>query len=230
MAVVNGESITVMRSLPAGCISAVITDPPYCSGGFTESQRRAAKSQGVQNTDWFTGDNMGTSGLAYLLRSVAFESIRLMGGSGSLLMFCDWRMVANLVPAIESAGYRFQNLVVWDKGSIALGNGFRARHELVMHFTVGKFTANFKGEGNVITVKRPPSASRSHPTEKPAELMRRLIRVVAEPGGLPILDPFAGSGSTLVAAKQLGISAIGLERCPNFCEIARERLASVSTD
>lgn len=63
-----------------------------------------------------------------------------------------------------------------------------------------------------------------HPTVKPLSLMRYLIKLLAPPGDPKLLDPFAGSGSTLVAAKQLGIEAIGIELSEEYCEIVRKRL------
>lgn len=63
-----------------------------------------------------------------------------------------------------------------------------------------------------------------HPTVKPLALMRWLLTLVAPPGDPLILDPFAGSGTTIAAAKQLGIRAAGIELDPHFCRIARARL------
>ena len=63
-----------------------------------------------------------------------------------------------------------------------------------------------------------------HPTVKPLSLMRYIIKLLAPPGNPILLDPFAGSGSTIIAAKQLGIKAIGIELSEEYCEIARKRL------
>ena len=70
-------------------------------------------------------------------------------------------------------------------------------------------------------------ARNHHPTVKPLALMRYLITLISPPQNALILDPFAGSGSTILAAKQLGISAIGIEKNPEYVEIARGRLDSV---
>ena len=71
----------------------------------------------------------------------------------------------------------------------------------------------------------PPSPkTNNHPTVKPLALMRYLIKLLAPPGNPILLDPFAGSGTTIIAAKQLGISAIGIELSEEYCEIARKRI------
>lgn len=67
-------------------------------------------------------------------------------------------------------------------------------------------------------------AKNHHPTVKPLSLMRYIITLLAPPGSPTLLDPFAGSGSTLCAAKQLGINAIGIEIDPEYCKIAEARI------
>jgi site-specific DNA-methyltransferase (adenine-specific) len=227
--IIEGDSVEAMKSLETASVDAVITDPPYCSGGFSESARTSAKVQGVRGPweqSWFKGDNMGTQGLLFMLRAIAWESARVLKPSGSLLVFCDWRMVANLAPALESAGLRCQNMIVWDKGSMGLGTGFRPQHELVLQFTNGAPKYQVLNASNVIKCGRVTGARKVHPTEKPVELMRKLIETVCPVGGL-VADPFAGSGSTGVAALELGRFFWGAERCPQIAATARARLGAV---
>lgn len=211
----HGDCLQVLSTFESDCVDAVICDPPYCSGAVSEASRTAAKGQGLRSENltrfgWFVGDNMGTAGLVFLLRSVAIESLRVLKGSGSLLMFCDWRMVPNLIPAIESAGFRYQNLIVWDKTHMGLGQGFRAQHELVMHMTCGSPEYHSKGSSNVLKCKRVSPGERKHQTEKPVNLMEQLICVVSPPGGV-VADPFMGSGSTGVACVRTGRGFVGIE-------------------
>lgn len=65
----------------------------------------------------------------------------------------------------------------------------------------------------------------NHPTVKPISLMKYIIKLLAPPGNPTCLDPFAGSGSTLLAAKELGIDCIGIEMQQEYCEIAKARIA-----
>ncbi len=69
----------------------------------------------------------------------------------------------------------------------------------------------------------------THPTVKPISLMKYIIKLLAPPGNPILLDPFAGSGSTIVAAKELGISAIGIEKEAEYAEIAQKRLDNTQT-
>jgi site-specific DNA-methyltransferase (adenine-specific) len=225
--IIQGDAIEVMRRLPAASIDAIITDPPYCSGAVSETARTAAKGQGRRRGgiafQWFVGDNMGTAGLTFLLRAVGFESLRLLKTSGSLLLFCDWRMAPNLIPAVESAGLRYQNLLVWDKEYMGLGTGFRMQHELILHFTTGSPCYHHFGTGNVLRARRVQTDARLHQTEKPVELIERLICVVCPLGGT-VLDPFGGSGTTAVAAANSGRDAICIERDRAHVETAERRI------
>jgi DNA modification methylase len=225
----QGDCLQLLAELPPRSIDAIVMDPPYCSGGFSETARRMAKSQGIsaesyEKFGWFAADNMGTAGILFLLRAVGFHAVRLLHDGGSLITFCDWRQSANLGPGIESAGLKWQNLLVWNKGRAGLGNGFRAQHEMALHHVNGSagifHDATF---GNVLDAKIVPSASRHHQTEKPVILLRRMIRVVAPPGGI-VLDPFAGSSSTGVAALMEGRRYLGFDRDGGFVDVGRQRL------
>lgn len=229
MNILTGDCVQVMQTLPDVSVDALITDPPYCSGAMTEAGRTAAKSQGlsdngVKQIGWFVGDNMGTAGLMFLLRSVMLEAQRLLKPNGSALLFCDWRMVPNIAPAVESCGFRFQNMIVWDKGSMGLGTGFRPQHEMILHFTNGSPEYSCRSVSNVIKCKRVTSAEREHPTQKPVDLLEQLVSVVCPPGGV-VLDPFGGSGTTAVAAINTGRDAIIIERDAAHVATAWARVA-----
>jgi site-specific DNA-methyltransferase (adenine-specific) len=221
-----GDALEVMETL--GEVDAIVTDPPYCSGSVSEASRTSAKGQGLRSENiaklgWFVGDNMGTAGLALLLRSMAFRGLKILNPEGSMLVFCDWRMVPNLAPTIESAGLRFQNLVIWDKGMMGLGMGFRAQHEIILHYTAGSPKYHNLGTSNVIKTARVTANDREHQTQKPAELMATLLNVVCPPGGT-VLDPFMGSASTGVAAVGVGMTFVGIERDATHFDTACRRI------
>lgn len=234
--VVHGDSIPVLRGLAPRSVAAIVTDPPYCSGGSNEATRRQAKSQGIASermrsgeVEWFAGDNMTTPGLVFLLRSVAFEAERLLVKGGSLIVFCDWRMWAILAPALESGGLRLQNMVVWDKGHAGMGTGFKPTHELAAHLCNGPGVFYDKCGSNVLRFGRVHGSKKDHPTQKPVDLIQSMIRVVAPRDGL-IVDPFCGSGSHGVAALKEGCRFLGCERDPEYVEIARKRLAETNEE
>lgn len=224
----RGDCFDALWDQPDGSVDAIVIDPPYCAGAISEAQRTQAPGQGLRSENirkfgWFTGDNMGTAGLIWLLRTVAVESRRVVKPTGSLLVFCDWRMQANLQPAIEAAGLRYQGLVVWDKGAMGLGTGFRNQHELILHYTYGSPDYYAADVPNVIRCQLVRGDDREHQTQKPLPLMRDLVRVVTPPGGR-VLDCFMGSGSTGLAAVQLEAGFVGAEADPAHYATALRRL------
>jgi len=226
----HGDALETLDAM-SDRLDAVVTDPPYCSGGYMEAQKNT-KAQGLLGATvaadgfrWFTGDNMGTSGLMFLLRSVLFRCAEMMNKNRSALVFTDWRMVPNLAPALESAGMRYRNMIVWDKGNAGLGVGFKPRWEAVLEFANGSTEYQRRDGQNLIRVNRVHASAKQHNAEKPVELLAELLGHVTAPGWV-VLDPFAGSGTTLVAAKQNGRRGIGIERDEHNCETAARRCAA----
>ncbi len=220
-----GDCIEVMSELDGGSIDAVLTDPPYSSGGRRENARSIRKSmtRTVDDDDWIRGDGMSTNGFTYLLRLCGIQWRRLLVPGGHALAFIDWRMAPALSAALETADLRQHPILVWNKGRIGMGAVFRNQHEFVLHFTSGNPGAPQRRDvGNVLTF--PPVRDGEHPTEKPEPLLRTLLSVVAPRGGT-ILDPFAGSGSTLAAAQSLGVRAVGVEADERYCEVIAKRFA-----
>jgi site-specific DNA-methyltransferase (adenine-specific) len=175
---------------------------------------------------WFINDNMGTAGLVWLLRAVALEARRILVDGGSLGVFCDWRMVPSLAPALESSGLRWQAMVVWDKEQPGLGRGFRHQHEIVLHYVKGTGVYHACDVGDVVRRARVHASERNHQTAKPPELLERCLAVVAPPGGV-VVDFFAGGGSTGVAARRRGMRFLGCEIDASIADVAREAIGGV---
>lgn len=192
----------------------VITDPPYSSGGFQESGK-AGGSIGTRGSDSIALDNLSTRGYQRLLRSV----LRLCNQADEVLMFTDWRMWVHTTDAIEEAGWRVRNMLVWDKTTMGMGLPWRNQHELIAYGKRTPAAMRDGKHGNVLRAKR--SGNDNHPTEKPVDLCQTLI---LNSGDGVVLDPFMGSGTTLRAAKDVGRSAIGVEVEERYCEVAAKRL------
>lgn len=221
----HGDTLDLLAELEIISVDAVVTDPPYASGSRLEAAK--SSSGAMLRAGRFADrpielDQMTTTGFVWLMRAVGQAVRPMLPDGGSILSFIDWRQWPNLVGALETCNYRVQGMIVWDKGSMGLGNGFRAQHELVCHASKGVPTIYDKGCGNVIT--HPRQAPDDHPSPKPEQVMRRLVEVVTT-AGQTVLDPFMGSGTTLRAAKDLGRKAIGIELEERYCEIAARRCA-----
>lgn len=223
----HGDVLQVLAQL-TDPVDAVVTDPPYASGTRTEASKSSSGAM-LRGVKWaakpIDNDQMTTTGFVWLIRNIALACYPLLPDGGSFVSFIDWRQWPNLVGALETCNYRVQGMVVWDKGSMGLGNGFRAQHELVCHVSKGVPNIHDRSTGNVLFHGRVEPVD--HPSPKPVEVMQRLLRVVTPSGGT-VLDPFMGSGSTLVAARNLGMRSVGIEATERYCEIAARRLEAAS--
>ncbi len=224
-----GDCLEIMAAMEPASIGAVLTDPPYSSGGRRENARSIRKSmlRGERYSDetWIHGDAMSTSGFIWLMRQCGVQWRRILIPGGHALAFIDWRMAANLAAALESADLRQHPVLVWDKQAFGMGTIFRNQHEFIVHMSAGNpIDPQRRDVGNVLRFPAVHESQRVHPTEKPVKLLHTLLSVVAPPD-VPVLDPYAGAGSTLVAAKNLGRPAIGIESDERWCEQAARRLA-----
>lgn len=223
-----GDCLEVMEGLAAGSVDAVLTDPPYSSGGRRENARSLRKSmiREMSDDDWIRGDAMSTNGFTWLMRMCGMQWRRLLVPGGHALSFIDWRMWPTLAAALESADLRQHPTLVWDKAALGMGAIFRNQHEFIVHMSAGNPRDPYRRD--IANVLRFASVRKgTHPTEKPEPLLRTLLSVVAEQGQL-VLDPFAGSGSTLGAARSLGVRAIGVEADERYCEIIAKRFDQTS--
>lgn len=200
----------------------LLMDPPYCSGGFQESGRttgsigsKQADGDGGWKTPKISSDNLSTRGYQVMLKAVLSAlDIKVA------YIFTDWRMWVYLFDIVESCGLGVRNMLVWNKKSPGMGNGWRAQHELVLfaHRTKPKWD-NHKGYGNVIEATR--SGNELHPTQKPSEILEKLLDNTAWAEG--VLDVFGGSGTTMIAAEAVGQKSYIMELEPGFVDVIVRR-------
>ena len=200
----------------------LLTDPPYCSGGFQESGKvtgsigsKQSDGKGGYTTPTISSDNLSTRGYQVLMKAV-------LGAADVKVayLFTDWRMWVYLFDLVEGSGLGVRNMIVWNKKSPGMGNGWRAQHELVMfaHRTKPKWD-NHKGYGNVLEATR--SGNELHPTQKPVEILEKLLDNTDWAKG--VLDTFGGSGTTLIAAESAGQPAYLMEMEPRFVDVIVRR-------
>ena len=194
----------------------LLTDPPYCSGGFQESGKKGGsigtdtKFKWDQGTPMIANDTLSTRGFQALVKQA-------INGTPCTIayIFTDWRMWIYLFDLVEGSGFGVRNMIVWNKNSIGMGVGWRTKHELIMFGL--KTKPNFdkrKGYGNVLDCKR--SLNPFHPTQKPVELIEMILDNTAWAKG--VYDPFGGSGTTLIAAEKKNQEAYIMELEPKYVD------------
>ena len=197
----------------------IITDPPYSSGGFQESGK-TTESIGTRSGESIALDNLSTTGYKALVR----EFIPLHPKVDSVYIFTDWKMWQHTLESVEMTGFRVRNMIVWDKMQMGMGMPWRNQHELICY---GKRTAgkiNSGKYGNVLQSKR--TGNEFHPTQKPVDIIDPLIK---NTDCKIIFEPFAGSGTTMIAAHQNNKICYATELSPNFCAVIIDRMKKLDS-
>ncbi len=210
----HGDALEVMDDLAAGSIDLIVTDPPYIIGAVSAGSlnSKAGGWQDMMNSAmWF--------GAWYR------KADRLLRRSGAMWSFCNWRSLPVVMRAAIDAGLPITSTLVWDKQWIGPGGsqGLRPSYELACLFAKPDFAIPDRGVPDVWQHRTGSYKENGHPAEKPVDLMRRLIRTSGNAG--LVLDPFMGSGTTVVAAQTEGVRAIGIEADEKWCEVTAQRLS-----
>jgi len=214
----HGDALEVLPELPPDSADLLVTDPPY--GVKWDSGCRRAQPFGQM-----AGDENEACGMEGILLT-----LRLLRRHRHLYVFGRWKDLKTL-PISDPVE------LIWDKANTGLGNlssPWGVSHEYIQFSTSPRSSANIKRgdgrlasrmrKGSVLRHLRPNAAAVRHPAEKPVGLLRELIES-SSCIGETVLDPFSGSGSTLVAAKLEGRCAIGIEIEERWCEMAAKRLS-----
>ena len=215
--IIQGDCLEVMKEIPDKSIDLVLTDPPY--GIDYQSSRRTDKSK---RFDKISNDK--SPFLAWLP-----EAYRLLKDDGALLCFCRWDVQENFRDAITQSEFKIKSQVIWDRevhGMGDLNGAFAPCHDIIWFATKGNFRFYSTRPASVIRCQRLDASGMIHPNQKPIGLFEKLI-IPCSDIGQNVLDPFLGSGTTAVAAKRTGRHFIGIELSPEYCEIARKRVAAV---
>ena len=154
----------------------------------------------------------------------------------------DWRHMAEVLSAAKGTFTELKNLCVWSKTNGGMGSLYRSQHELVFVFKSGsaphinnvelgkhgRYRTNIWSYAGVNSFGRSRDADLAmHPTVKPTALVADTILDCSKRKGI-ILDAFAGSGTTLVAAERTGRRGYGIELDPRYCDVIIRRLAKVA--
>ena len=207
----NGDCLDVLPLLSN--ISTVIADPPYTFGlASTQNGKLGSWADLMNNATWYS---------LWL-----GECFRLTESQqGAAWIFNSWRSFPVLGRAATLADWSIESLLVWDKEWIGPGGhrGLRPSYEMIALFAHDTFSLPNRGLPDIWRSKWSATKPNGHPAEKPLALCERIIKESGLDG--VVLDPFAGSGTSLVAAKNLGHTAIGIEWEEKYCEVAAKRLS-----
>jgi DNA modification methylase len=204
--VLHGDCIEVMRQLPAGSIDFILTDPPYL---VNYCDREGRSIQNDNNADW--------------LKPAFREAYRVLRPDSFMVTFYSWNKVDRFMDAWRSAGFYAVGHLVFRKSYASSKHFVRYEHEQAYLLAKGRPALPEKPIADVIDM--PYSGNKIHPTQKPVEALLPLVEAFSQKGGL-VLDPFCGSGSTLIAAQKLNRRYLGIELDNGHHAAASKRLSA----
>jgi DNA modification methylase len=222
------------RLLGGEQVDAVFTDPPYnvkidghVSGLGATKHREFAFAAGEMSKAAFT---------AFLQTTLGHAASACRDGAIAFVCM-DWRHMGELIAAGEAVFSELKNVCVWNKSNGGMGTFYRSKHEMIFVFKVGtaphtntfglddegRYRTNVWDYAGVNTMKKCRMEElEMHPTVKPVTLVADAILDVTKRGAT-LLDPFGGSGSTLIAAEKTGRTARLIEFDPHYCDVIVRR-------
>jgi DNA modification methylase len=206
--VVQGDCVEVLRTIPSESVDLVLTDPPY----------------GVRYRDRGGRTIANDSDLRPILGAFG-DLYRVLKPNTFCISFYGWNKIGEFYNAWTQAGFQAVGHVVFAKTYASSQRFMRAHHEMAYLLAKGRPTAPARPIEDVLPWTY--SGNKAHPTEKAVPTLMPLIQSFSLPDAV-VLDPFSGSGSTLVAAALSGRNYLGIELEARYCALARRRLAGVT--
>lgn len=239
MKIIQGDCVQVMGAMPAGSVNLIVADPPYNIG-----------------IDYGCGpkaDRRSDAGYIAFTREWIEQAARLLADDGSIWVICGQEYAGDHQIALRDCGLYWRNTVTWHETfGVNCRRKFSRTSRPMFYFTKHKSRFTFNVEAlttqstrqrigdkranpagkvfdDVWTISRVCGTFRERvkgvPTQLPEALARRVILGLSKPGDT-VLDPFAGSGTTVAVATGLKRNAVGIEISQAYAEIARRRVAS----
>ena len=202
--ILHNDCIKVMRSLPANSIDFILTDPPYL---VSYTDRTGRSIQNDNEADW--------------LKPAFEECYRVLKQDSLMVAFYSWTQIDKFFDAWRNAGFRIVGHIVFRKQYTSKARFLKYQHELAYLLAKGNPMIPKQTIADIIDV--PYTGNKLHPTQKPVAALKPLIETFTQANDL-VLDPFCGSGSTLLAAKILKRRYLGIELDEQYHGAALKRL------
>lgn len=216
------DALQLMQQLPPECVDCIVTDPPYptISGGKNSALGYGYRNSVLAENDGKIFKHNDCSASEYL--PLMYRVLRDGGHCYTMTNVLNLRDTLNVAAA---AGFQLHNLLIWQKNTGTANRWYMKFAEYTLFLRKGPArTINNPGSSNIFAANNP--RNKAHPTEKPVELMEHYITNSTQPGDV-VLDPFAGSGATLVAAQRTNRRWIGCEIDPMYYWPTAARIAAL---
>lgn len=204
-------------------IDLVITDPPYKLNKTTGSMTSSSKTEKWQGM-LKAGDKKANIDNEILFSEWLPKVYKMLKKDAHMYVFVNDKNVQDMLNEAEKSGFFLHNILVWHKNNKTPNRWYMKDCEFILFFRKGKsFPINNLGDSQLMEFKNINGKDKLHPTQKPVELIQKLILNSSKIGDT-VLDPFLGSGSTGVACISTNRKFIGIELDDKYYHIAKERI------
>jgi adenine-specific DNA-methyltransferase len=225
--ILHGDSRLLIPSvLPEWpTIDCLLTDPPY---GVAYQSTFGKNPKDIEKYQQKIHDDGDPEDAIKSFDAVLRECLPFMSDVCEIYVFSDWGVCEIWKPYLDNLlehGIRLMQCIIWEKGYPGLGDftyNWGQGHEFIYYLKKGNRPVPYRRSG-VLHIDKVRPGTNIHPTEKPQGLLNMLIEYSTEPGQF-VFDPYAGSGSTVLAAANLGREGLGIEREESYVKDARARL------
>jgi len=228
--IICGDCVEVMKQMPDNSVDLVVTSPPYnlknsTGNGMKDGRGGKWANAALQNGYSHYDDNMPHDKYVAWQRKCLEEMMRLIKDTGAIFYNHKWRVQNGLLQDRQDivSGFPVRQIIIWQrKGGLNFNRGyFLPTYEVIYLIAKKKFALAPKANAYGDVWEFTQEMKNPHPAAFPVDLIERII---GSTEAQIILDPFMGSGTTALAAKNLNREYIGIDISPEYCEMARDRV------
>jgi len=230
----HGDCLSVMASMPEESVRLVVTSPPYnikqsTGNGLKNGSGGKWANAALQNGYDEHNDSMPHDEYVTWQRDCLTAMMRLLRPDGAIFYNHKWRVQNGMLQDRSDivAGFPVRQIIIWKRsGGINFNPGyFLPNYEVIYLICKPEFKLMSGANALGCVWQIHQENSNPHPAPFPVELAARCIGSVGEG---PVLDPFMGSGTTAIAAEQMGIPWIGIEKSALYVDMAKDRINTVT--
>ena len=224
--VYNEDSIAAMKSMESECVDLLITDPPYKTiTGGNNNGKNSERPKGM-----LSGNKKLFARQDVKISEWMPEVYRVLKQGCHAYIFTNVLNLTEMLNVSQQVGFQLHNLLCWEKNNCTPSQYYMKNCEYVLFLRKGKAKwINNIGDSKTVHQFKNIIGNKTHPCEKPVDLMKYYIANSSQCGDI-VFDPFCGTGSSMVAAKELNRNYIGFEIDKQYFDITKERLKNTENN
>lgn len=225
--VIHGDCRLILPTLDiSNGIDCVLTDPPY---GVDFQSTYGKNEEDRENYQRKIADDHDVESAIESFDETVKLMLPLLNDICEIYIFSAWQVSPDwhrYLETLTAHGIELRQLLIWEKGYPGIGDvkyNWGCGHEFIYYLKKGKRRVPYRRSG-ILSIDKVRPGTNVHPTQKPTQLLKILIEYSTDVGQM-VFDPYAGSGSTVVAAQECQRSGLGIEKEEDYAKTSNTRLS-----